>query len=290
MFDTQHSKRPENDRSSAQPTQESSRTTRNTQHTGDLTRIPLYTQTWGNLPPPWLRPDIPPQAPQEGKPLQRTNEPTQRKENTTGLPDTLKAGVEQLSGLSMDDVNVHYNSSEPAEVQALAYTQGTDIHVGSGQEKHLAHEAWHVVQQMRGKVKPTFQAMGVAINDDERLEEEADAMGARANQVVSKSLQRKEVSDSASVAQLATPLQFLRNRIPAGTYNTHIAALAAAGSIRAQHAHPEHNQDSVPALYGQDLVDEAQEDEEAFQAAGNIAAANAIRVAVRAAKNAFGFY
>ncbi len=34
-----------------------------------------------------------------------------------------------------------------ASIQAEAYAQGSDIHVGSGQEKHLPHEAWHVVQQ-----------------------------------------------------------------------------------------------------------------------------------------------
>ncbi len=100
--------------------------------------------------------------------------------NATGLPDSLKAGVEHLSGLAMDDVRVHYNSPQPAEVQALAYTQGTDIHVGPGKEKHLPHEAWHVVQQKQGRVKPTLQMKGVAINDDDALEREADAMGAEA--------------------------------------------------------------------------------------------------------------
>ena len=67
--------------------------------------------------------------------------------NSSGLPDRLKAGVETLSGLGMDDVRVHYNSPRPAQLQALAYTQGSDIHVGPGQERHLPHEAWHVVQQ-----------------------------------------------------------------------------------------------------------------------------------------------
>jgi hypothetical protein len=99
------------------------------------------------------------------------------KKNTTGLPDTLKAGVESLSGISMNDVNVHYNSSKPAEVQALTYTQGTEIHVGPGQERHIAHEAWHVVQQKLGRVKPTLQVKGIAINDNAELEREADRMG-----------------------------------------------------------------------------------------------------------------
>jgi hypothetical protein len=101
-------------------------------------------------------------------------------ENRTGLPDNLKAGIESLSGLSMDDVRVHYNSSKPAQLQALAYTQGTEIHVGPRQERHLPHEAWHVVQQKQGRVTPTMQMKGCAINNDVALEREAAVMGARA--------------------------------------------------------------------------------------------------------------
>jgi Regulator of G protein signaling domain/Domain of unknown function (DUF4157) len=103
-------------------------------------------------------------------------------ENKTGLPDNLKVGIENLSGIAMDDVRVHYNSSQPSQLQALAYTQGTDIHVAPGQETHLPHEAWHVVQQAQGRVKPTIQAKGVGINDDESLEKEADVMGTKAAQ------------------------------------------------------------------------------------------------------------
>lgn len=100
--------------------------------------------------------------------------------NSTGLPDNVKAGVENLSGLPLDDVRVYYNSAQPAGVQALAYTQGTEIFVAPGQEQHVAHEAWHVVQQKQGRVKPTIQAKGMAINDDSGLEREADEMGTKA--------------------------------------------------------------------------------------------------------------
>lgn len=105
----------------------------------------------------------------------------QQKPNNTGLPDNLKADVEELSGFSMDDVKVHYNSSQPATVQALAFTQGTDIHVAPGQEQHLPHEAWHVAQQMAGRVEPTTEVGGMPVNDNVGLEHEADVMGARAN-------------------------------------------------------------------------------------------------------------
>ncbi len=104
--------------------------------------------------------------------------------NNTGLPDNLKAGIENLSGYAMDDVRVHYNSDRPAQLNAHAYAQGTDIHVASGQEKHLPHEAWHVAQQKQGRVKPTMQMKGnVNINDDVALENEADVMGAKAMQM-----------------------------------------------------------------------------------------------------------
>ena len=108
-------------------------------------------------------------------------QPVQKKENNTGMPDSLKSGIESLSGYSMDDVKVHYNSDKPAQLNAHAYAQGTDIHLASGQEQHLPHEAWHVVQQKQGRVKPTLQMKaGVNINDDDGLEKEADTMGSKA--------------------------------------------------------------------------------------------------------------
>ncbi|GGI54366.1 eCIS core domain-containing protein [Oxalicibacterium solurbis] len=111
----------------------------------------------------------------------RQLQPIQKKENKTGLPDNLKSGIESLSGMSMDHVKVHYNSPHPAQLNAHAYAQGSDIHLALGQERHLSHEAWHVVQQMQGRVAPTTQMkQGVPVNDDAGLEQEADAMGAKA--------------------------------------------------------------------------------------------------------------
>ncbi|WP_299494308.1 DUF4157 domain-containing protein [uncultured Shewanella sp.] len=112
----------------------------------------------------------------------KQSEPIQKKENNTGLPDNLKTGIENLSGYSMDDVKVHYNSNKPDQLQAHAYAQGSDIHLASGQERHLPHEAWHVVQQKQGRVKPTVQMKGkVNVNNDAGLEKEADMMGAKAS-------------------------------------------------------------------------------------------------------------
>lgn len=109
-------------------------------------------------------------------PIQREEKP-----NNTGLPNQLKSGIESLSGMSMHHVKVHYNSDKPAQLQAHAYAQGSEIHVAPGQEQHVPHEAWHVVQQAQGRVRPTLQMEGgVAVNDDVGLEGEADLMGVRA--------------------------------------------------------------------------------------------------------------
>lgn len=125
----------------------------------------------------------------------------QKKENKTGLPNDLKLGIENLSGYSMDDVRVHYNSGKPAQLNALAYAQGMDIHVASGQEKYLPHEAWHVVQQMQGRVQPTMQLQEMSINDNEGLENEADIMGEMLNSKINK---ESRLSSSKSPIQNKT--------------------------------------------------------------------------------------
>lgn len=104
----------------------------------------------------------------------------QAEPNRTGMPDTLKTGIESLSGMDMSDVRVHRNSQQPRQLNALAYAQGNDIHLGPGQEQHLPHEAWHLVQQRQGRVQPTTEVDGVSVNDDAGLEKEADSMGAKA--------------------------------------------------------------------------------------------------------------
>jgi hypothetical protein len=115
--------------------------------------------------------------------VQASQAPIQKQENNTGMPDQLKSGLESQSGMDLSDVRVHYNSPKPAQLQAHAFAQGTDIHVAPGQEQHLPHEGWHVIQQKQGRVKPTMQAeSGEQINDDRSLESEADKMGSKAMQ------------------------------------------------------------------------------------------------------------
>lgn len=106
----------------------------------------------------------------------------EKKENRTGMPTSLKAGLENISGEDLSNVKVHRNSTKPAQVQANAFTDGQDIHLASGQEHHLPHEGWHVVQQMQGRVKPTRTINGTAVNDEASLELEANEMGQKAAQ------------------------------------------------------------------------------------------------------------
>ncbi|WP_420238197.1 DUF4157 domain-containing protein [Telmatobacter bradus] len=130
------------------------------------------------------------------------------RKNNTGLPDNLKSGIESLSGMSMDSVRVHYNSAQPAQLNALAYAQGADIHVAPGQEQHLPHEAWHVVQQAQGRVQPTMQMKGgVPVNDDRGLEHEADGMGAKA-------MQRATVESNAHMHKSQVSIKHAQNVNP----------------------------------------------------------------------------
>ncbi len=166
--------------------------------------------------------------------------------NNTGLPDRLKSGIEQLSGYSMNDVKVHYNSDKPAQLQAHAYAQGTEIHLASGQEKHLPHEAWHVVQQKQGRVQPTMQLKGkVAVNDDAGLEQEADVMGARAmNEVISSGPQNIPAKQALQSHQPVAQAYFIQHNIKISDNHDYRIDQAATHQLqvapRAQGPNPPH--------------------------------------------------
>ena len=105
------------------------------------------------------------------------NSSTGRK-NRTGIPTRLKERIESNTGVSLDDVQVHYNSDRPARLDALAYTKGNQVEVGPGQEHHLPHELGHVVQQKLGIVRSNARhPSGEAMNTDVELEKQADAIG-----------------------------------------------------------------------------------------------------------------
>ncbi len=98
--------------------------------------------------------------------------------NQTGVPLPMLERAEKLSGMPLRDVRVHYGSPKPAALGALAFTQGSRIFLGPGQERHLGHELGHVVQQKRGMVRPEFHLGGVPVNASPALEGQADRWGA----------------------------------------------------------------------------------------------------------------
>lgn len=174
----------------------------------------------------------------------------------SGLPDQLKTGIEALSGISLDDVNVHYNSGKPKQLDALAYARGNEIHLGPGQEQHLPHEAWHVVQQRQGRVKPTMQLKGVAVNDNDRLEKEATEFGSRAMNVSTGSVvQAPLAADLAplSVAQL----MLIKVRTEKGEAGRRISLVEFEGRVptSAKHGQGDHTvADYLPKLTLQEYL------------------------------------
>ena len=122
----------------------------------------------------------------------------------SSIQHNLRAGLEKISGVDLSDVKVHQNSDKPQQVGALAYTQGNDIHIAPGQEKHLPHEGWHAVQQKQGVVKPTLQMKsGTLVNDDAGLEKEADDMGRIATEEGRSLLNTQQLSSKVTQPQLS---------------------------------------------------------------------------------------
>lgn len=147
--------------------------------------------------------------------------PTQKKEtpNQTGLTDGLKNKMEQSFGVDFSDVRIHKNSNSAERLGALAYTQGTDIHLAPGQEDQstvggqelIGHELAHVVQQKQGRVQTTHQEDGQNINDAAHLENEADQQAAKAvrgGKVNAGSVQ--QLSPANQIQKKSAPIQMRR--------------------------------------------------------------------------------
>lgn len=112
----------------------------------------------------------------------------QAKRPKGSLPESIQTKMESVLNTSLSEVKVHANSSKATGVGALAYTQGTDIHIApghynpntSGGKKLIGHELVHVAQQKAGRVQPTGSVAGLPLNDSPALEKEADSKGAKA--------------------------------------------------------------------------------------------------------------
>jgi hypothetical protein len=152
--------------------------------------------------------------------------PVQRKESNGGLPSDLVSGFAASTGHDLSNVNVHRNSDKPSQVGALAYAQGNDIHLGAGQEQHLAHEAAHVVQQREGRVQANTNVGGMPVNDSKSLESEADNMGAKAAQMKMASAPTAKFSDGhdsgMTVQRVAAPIQMVLSADDHTAIATHV--------------------------------------------------------------------
>jgi len=125
---------------------------------------------------------LPPQT----HPLQKKADTEQK--NEVQVPGKVQRKMEGAFGSSFSDVKVYKDSSKAKDLGAQAFTQGNEVHFAQGKfdpnspkgQELLGHELTHVEQQRQGKVSPTTQAKGVAINNDASLEREADVKGAKA--------------------------------------------------------------------------------------------------------------
>jgi hypothetical protein len=101
------------------------------------------------------------------------------------IPRDVQTKMEGSFGVDLSGVRIH-PQSDAASREAIAYTEGADIHFSPGEyaphtsagQELLGHELAHVVQQSQGRVAATSQNKGA--NDDDGLEREADDAGARA--------------------------------------------------------------------------------------------------------------
>jgi len=118
-----------------------------------------------------------------------TSNPIQKKQDNGGnLPDDIQMKMENSFGADFSNVNVHENSRSAKGLNAVAYTQGNNIHFAPGHNPYssqgqevLGHELTHVIQQSEGRVAATTTSPnGLPVNDDKGLESEADHFGKKA--------------------------------------------------------------------------------------------------------------
>src|SRR4051794_6153305 len=128
-----------------------------------------------------------------GDPDASTREPAAAPPSATAagsgspLPDPVRGKMERAFNTDFSSVRVR-ESAEASNLGASAFARGAELFFAPGQydptsqrgQSLIGHELAHVVQQSEGRVAPTIQAKGLAINDDAGLEAEADDLGARA--------------------------------------------------------------------------------------------------------------
>ena len=115
------------------------------------------------------------------------------KETATVAADaTVLENMGRALNADFSSVTLHANSKRAENLGALAFCEGEHIYFAPGQYNPaipmglqlIGHELVHVLQQRAGRVRPTSQHNGTAINNELGLEAEAEELGrAAANSV-----------------------------------------------------------------------------------------------------------
>ena len=85
-------------------------------------------------------------------------------EKITAIPAYLKSQAERKSGCDLSNVKVHYNSTKPADYQAVGIAQKNTIHLAPFHENKIKHEVVHIVQQKQNTF-PVCQQRGSVVSD-----------------------------------------------------------------------------------------------------------------------------
>ncbi len=156
-----------------------------------------------------------------GNPIQKkdpSGTPAAGSTSGNNMPPELQSKMEASMGADFSDVNIHTNSSSATDVNALAFAQGNDVHFAPGQydpssqsgQQLLGHELAHIVQQREGRVKPTTSVNGMAVNNDQSLEKEADILGVKA---ASAAIPVQKKSKFSNPKDLGSATQLMQRKI-----------------------------------------------------------------------------
>ncbi|MDW4911118.1 DUF4157 domain-containing protein [Streptomyces sp. ADMS] len=133
------------------------------------------------------------------------------------VPEGIRSSMEQTLGRDLSSVRVHEDERALA-MNALAFTQGNHIHFAPGRyqpwnrqgQDALRHELVHVDQQAEGRVPATRRLRGARLNDDPRLEREADDRGRTSRRVTCEGeAARKDLAPLPASTASAAPIQRL---------------------------------------------------------------------------------
>ncbi|HEU0053645.1 MAG TPA: DUF4157 domain-containing protein [Longimicrobium sp.] len=120
--------------------------------------------------------------------------------------------MEAALGHDFGSVRVHADDARAPRIGALAFARGEHLHFApgawrpesAGGRAMLGHELAHVVQQRERRVRPTRPG-ALPVNDDPKLEREADTVGARAVHGARSALGAGAVMRQPSTASAAAP-------------------------------------------------------------------------------------